>query len=358
MKCMRALLTFACVLVSVAVLHAAETRYTASGMSFFEPGREVVAREKALFEAKRALLEKAIGTHITSSTEVRDFMTVRDQIMSRSAGYLKNVRVIKEEKNDYGAIEVTIEAEVEIPRLMDDSKKLSRLVSMQRNPKVAVRISKNVAKDNRIAAEKAVGRITSKLQNNGFTVIKVEESGSIPSLLLDVGMEVQSNTSTFQDITLAVNEVSLTTSIHRPDDGKVLATAANVQTIPGDNRLMALDKGAAKCVDAVWRDLSAKLTSAWEAEVFGQRELTLRIAKLPNHTMAKRIAEILKADVPGVASAQLTHYNKGQGTYGVSYSGWPDFFINEITMSYFQDKYFRTQITKVSGDTINLTYLK
>lgn len=358
MKCMRAFFTFACFFVLVAALHAAETRYTASGMSFFEPGREVVAREKALFEAKRALLEKAVGTQITSSTEVQNFMTVRDQIMSRSAGYLKNVKILKEEKNDYGAIEVTIEAGVEIPKLLNDSKKLSRLVSMQRNPKVAVRISQNVKADNRMAAEKAAGRITSKLQRNGFSVIKVEESGRIPSLLLDVGMEAQSSTSTFQDITLSVNEVSLNTAIHRPDDGKVLATAANVQTVPGDNRLMALDKGAAKCVDAVWRELSAKLTKAWEGEVFGEREITLRIKNLPNHATAKRIAAILKADVPGVASARLRRYNKRQGTYEVTYRGWPDFFLNEITMAYFQKKYFHSKVNRTSGDTITLTYLK
>ncbi|MFW5487073.1 MAG: hypothetical protein ACNI3A_01375 [Desulfovibrio sp.] len=358
MNCMRTLLTLVCFLFLLTALHAADERYTATGMSFFEPGREVVAREKALFEAKRALLEKAIGTQITSSTEVRDFMTVRDQIMSRSSGYLKNVKILKEEKNDYGAIEITIEAGVEIPKLLDDSKKLTRLVSMQRNPKVAVRISPNVKPNDRIAAEKAAGRITAKLQNSGFTVIKVAESEGTPSLLLDVGIEAQSSSSTFQDITLSVNEVSLTTSIHRPDDGKVLATAANVQTVPGDNRLMALDKGSVKCVDAVWRDLSAKLTQAWENEIFGQRGITLRIASLPDHASAKKVAEILKADVPGVAAASLIKYNKGKGTYSVSYKGWPDFFINEITMSYFQDKYFRCKVTKTSGDTINLKYLK
>ena len=43
---------------------------TAKGVSFFEPGREVIAREKAIDEAKRAALEQAIGSAIESSTTV------------------------------------------------------------------------------------------------------------------------------------------------------------------------------------------------------------------------------------------------------------------------------------------------
>jgi len=66
-------------------LAAAET-VTVKGMSFYEPGREAVAREKALDEAKRAAIELAVGTQIEARSLVEDFQVVKDQIFSRTTG--------------------------------------------------------------------------------------------------------------------------------------------------------------------------------------------------------------------------------------------------------------------------------
>ena len=113
---------------------------TAKGLSFFEPGREAIAREKALDEAKRSAVEKAVGTTIESRTAVEDYQVVKDQILSRSAGYLKNINILEEKKTDLGTYEVTIEAEVEIPALVDDLDRFKKIVKWQKNPRISVSI--------------------------------------------------------------------------------------------------------------------------------------------------------------------------------------------------------------------------
>jgi hypothetical protein len=66
---------------------------TAVGLSFFESGREVIAREKALDEARRAAIEKAVGVVIEARTIVENFEVVKDQILSRATGYLNNIKI-------------------------------------------------------------------------------------------------------------------------------------------------------------------------------------------------------------------------------------------------------------------------
>ncbi|MBU1570750.1 MAG: hypothetical protein KKE00_09580, partial [Proteobacteria bacterium] len=92
---------------------------TAKGISFFEPGRELIARDKAIDEAKRAALEQAIGATVESSTTVENFTVIKDQIMSRTAGYLKNIKIIEEKKTDMATIEVIIEADVETSAILE-----------------------------------------------------------------------------------------------------------------------------------------------------------------------------------------------------------------------------------------------
>ena len=120
-----------------ASLQAGKT-VTATGLSFFESGRELIAREKALDEAKRSAVEKAMGTTIESRTAVEDFQVIKDQIMSRSAGYLKNIKILEENKTDLGTYEIKIQAEVEIPDLVDDLDRFKKILKWQKNPRISV----------------------------------------------------------------------------------------------------------------------------------------------------------------------------------------------------------------------------
>lgn len=93
---------------------------TVKGISFYEEGREPIAREKALEEAKRAAIEKALGTRMESRTVVENFQVIRDRIFSHASGYLSNVEVLEERKTDFGTYEVTIRAEVKTSEMVGD----------------------------------------------------------------------------------------------------------------------------------------------------------------------------------------------------------------------------------------------
>jgi hypothetical protein len=101
---------------------------TAVGLSYFEPGREVIAREKALDEARRAAVEKAVGVAIEAKTVVEYFQVVKDQILSRATGYLNNIKILEEGKTEFGVYEVKIQADVEVSALVEDLDRFQKIL--------------------------------------------------------------------------------------------------------------------------------------------------------------------------------------------------------------------------------------
>jgi len=337
-----------------AVLPAGQ-RVTAKGMSFFEAGREVVAREKAMDEAKRAAIEQAVGTLVVSRTVVEDFQVVKDQIFSRTAGYLKNLNVLEEKKSDLGTYEVTIQAEVEIADLVNDLDRFNRILGWQKNPRIAIAVEPALANEYLAAAQKTAGLLTTKLQTDGFKVFKYAGANDIQmGLLVGLNLELSSKGTKFQDLDLTLNEISLNANIYRPGDGEIIAAASAVKSLPGENRLQALDKGARSCVDAIWRDLRRKLTATWEKELYSERDVYLIAKNISSHAGAEEIAFIFKSDLSGVLDAGVTTYRDGTAEFALKYRGWPEQLLNELQMSYFKNKYFDADLEAISGNKIIL----
>lgn len=334
------------------VLPAGE-RVISKGMSFFEVGREIVAREKAMDEAKRAAIEQAVGTMVESRTVVEDFQVVKDQILSRTAGYLKNLSILEEKKSDLGTYEITIQAEVEIADLVNDLDRFNKILGWQKNPRIAIVIEPSLANDYQAAAQKTAGLLTTKLKDDGFKVFKYSDKNDIQmGLLLGLNLELSSKATKFQDLDLTLNEVSLNANIYRPGDSEILAAAGAVQSLPGENRLQALDKGARFCVDSIWTELRRKLTATWEKELYSARDVYVIVKNLSSHAEAEKIAFIFKSDIGGVLDAGLIAYLDQTAEFGLKYRGWPEQLLNELQMSYFKTKYFDAELESISGNKI------
>jgi len=332
---------------------AAAKPLTVKGMSFFEPGREALAREKALDDAKRAAIEQAVGTAITASTSVEDFQRVKDRIFSHASGYLKRFKIIDEKQTALGTYEVTIEAEVETADLVDDMDRFSQMLAWQKNPRISILTEKGMDSSVVPAATKSVNLLASRLKQNGFNVYRPtgDNTGRM-GLLVGLMLEANSVDSEYQGVKLSLNEISLTTNIYRPGDNEILATASAVKSLPGANRLQALDKGARLCVDQVWESLKAKLIQLWEAELFGERELFVTLENVASHNRAIEIADALGNDLSGVTTVDLIGYGDQRAEYRLRYRGWPEYLANEIQMSYFKTAYFDSSLRKIEGNTM------
>jgi len=334
----------------------ADKLVSVKGMSFFEPGREMIAREKALDQAKRAAVEKAVGALVESESSVENRQLIREQILTRSSGYLKNVKIVKEQKTDFGTYEVFIEAEVEAAALTSDFNRFQKLVAWQKNPQCSIVFEPGLEKSYLPTAHKAAGLLTKKMKAGGFKVFRHSEANKMRiGYLVGLSLELSTRQTVYQDMDITLNEVSLSTNIYQPGHDEILASSSAVKSMPGENRLNVLDKSVTFCVDSVWKDLRKQLITLWEKELYSERDITLVVNNLSTLARAQDISAIFESDISGMVSSRLIHFANQRAEYSLKYRGWPEHFLNEIQMSYFKDNYFESRLESIKGNTLTIT---
>jgi len=348
-------LCLAIIVCSAAPVLSAADAVTVTGMSFYEKGREAIAREKAMDDAKRQAIEQALGTQVTSQTVVENFEVTRDQVMSHSAGYLRDMEILKEGPTDLGTYEVTLRAHVEIGALVADMDRFRKVLGWQKNPRVAVTLAPGMLPEVVPAARKASQRLIRQLSADGFQVFTpAGDKTPTMGLLVVLSLEVSSSRSDYQGMTLELHEVSLAAAIERPGTGEVLATSSAVKSLPGVNRLAVLDKGAGECVTAVWQDLRRQLARLWEQELYSERRIDLVVHNVRDHAQAAEMGAVLTSDVSSVADVQLLSFSGTTAAFGVRYKGWPEHLANELQMAHFKNRYFNNTLESVEGNKLTI----
>lgn len=76
-----------------------------------------VDADKARQNAIRNAVEQVIGTYVSSDTMVQNSQLLKDEILSYSGGYVKESRVISQEKGDGGLFSIKLEAQVVATKL-------------------------------------------------------------------------------------------------------------------------------------------------------------------------------------------------------------------------------------------------
>ncbi len=325
------------------------------GSSFFEPGREMIAREKALDEAKRAAIEKAVGVAIESKTLVEDLQIIRDQILTRSSGYLKNITILEEKKTELGTYDVTIEAEVEFSALISDFDRFQQIAGWQKNPRVSIMMEPGVEK--KLPSEgKIVNLLAERLRESGLRVFRYNEKDeSSMGLIVGLFVEFFSFKTDYQDLMLKSNEVSLSANIYRQGSNEIIASSSAVKALPGENQLKVYDKCINLCIDEIWKDLRKKLTKQWEKELYNERSITLIAKNVLSYSQAEKIKGIFEAEVKGVVTVDLLKYRDSQSEYEIIYRGWPRQLYHELQMSYFKKKHFDSDIKEITADRLIVT---
>jgi len=110
-------------------------KVTGNGVAEYRAGDVARSRDDAMEAARRDAVEQASGVFIQSESEMKNFDLVKDDVVSRSQGYIRSSKVVKEgvANNLYN---VTIEAEVVkaafIKQMQDSLEDLYRRVGKPR----------------------------------------------------------------------------------------------------------------------------------------------------------------------------------------------------------------------------------
>ena len=84
---------------------------TADGVGVIIDNNTALARDQAIQDALRIVVEQAAGVMVASETLVQNYEVLSDQIYSKSQGYIKNYQVT-DEKTEQNLYKVTVQAAV------------------------------------------------------------------------------------------------------------------------------------------------------------------------------------------------------------------------------------------------------
>ena len=148
--CRRLLLIITLALSSLAAIAADTITVTAEGLA--DPNAETYQRDQGLMiddlrqDARRQVIEKAVGTFIDSNTLVENYVLLEDRVFSKATGLIK--RVIKESNpwlGEDGFMHLLIQAEVYVTGVEEALQEMSRssrvgYIRQYGDPKISVAI--------------------------------------------------------------------------------------------------------------------------------------------------------------------------------------------------------------------------
>jgi len=205
-------------MLAVQASHAAEPQtvtVTAEGLA--DPKADTYQRDKGLMiddlrrDAKRQILEKAVGAYVESSTLMKNYTLIHDKILTRSQGVIK--RVVKESEPYAGAdglMHLLMTAEVytgDVKAALSEMGRQERvdLIREAGNPRIAVAID---VSDTESGAPRQSGMaeniVKERLQSFGYRVVDAKNGQAA-----DFTITGEAKLKTFTD-TLAASGVTLT----------------------------------------------------------------------------------------------------------------------------------------------------
>ena len=137
-------------------------------------GSSAFSKEDAIRQAQRAAVEEAVGVFIKSETEIKNFALKKDEIYSRTQGYITRFEVLNATTS--GKVhQVTIRATVSLDKIKDDLVAMKILLESMQRPTVVVLVEEDFKGMEAIGMNIAGTELASLLTAKGFDLVDQEQ---------------------------------------------------------------------------------------------------------------------------------------------------------------------------------------
>ncbi len=151
---------------------------TTTGVGSWGDGSDKArSRDEALTDACRRAVEEGVGLFVKSDTLVKNLQLIEDNIYTKSKGYIKSYRVVKEGVKD-GLYRVTIEATVLLSVIEKDLDGVWEQLSIASSPRFMVLIYDKKKKESQPVVENA---LIDRLDTLGAKVVDPEQMERVRS---------------------------------------------------------------------------------------------------------------------------------------------------------------------------------
>ena len=367
---------------------------TAQGQAAVLNNDKPAAREKAIEDALRHAVEMAVGTKVTSTSEVQDFQSKMDQVLTHSSGFVKKYDIVKEGM-DGEVVQVTIRAEISNLELDKDLQAMGLLMSRKGMPRTMVLVAEQnigmaapsaawmkdqgganalVSADLRIAEN----TILDQLKSGGFrqlidpeiatekvaqvggitTAINASQARKLRSLtgaeVILIGQVIATSRGEMGDLGPGWRSCTATLSGRavNTDNGDILATSETTQNAAQLDDLTCGKEAIKKASKVFSQDMIKKISARWSQDVSGGNEIHVTVHKVSGFKQATDFKSALTQHVRGVKGVAQRSFAGGTQELDVTLVGTTDQFASEIEARKLGK--FSVKVTGVTANTVDL----
>jgi hypothetical protein len=333
------LLVFNFFTISESLAETQTETVTADGMATVLDN-QAISRDNAVKDALRKAVEQAVGVMLSSETIVENSALVRDNIYSKTQGYIKQYKIVKETpaKDIYV---VTVLAVIGVSDLKNDLGALGLLQARVGKPRTLFMVAEQrIGRDTpqylpagEIGAAEAA--MKEEFMKKEFNVVdRASVTGKFQSDLSDSAAR-ETGQKTGAEIvikcTALVKEgprtpgspigsymADITASAIRLDNGQVLASGRG----QGVARHAAQNVGENSALDQAGRDVARKLIdqiiAKWIVETASAQQTQITIRGLKDMQELLKIKEFIAVQLRGVQNIVQRSFDKGVAILDVS----------------------------------------
>lgn len=360
----------------------------ADGEAAILNGDKAQAKDKAVADAMRNAVEKAVGTLVTSDSQTKDFELVSDRVLTHSKGYIKTFDITKQ-TDDGSTLTVSLKAVVGKDNLEKDVDALLRLIHQKGKPKILIMVAEqNIGQPDAQAWWSTQGFTTNLdvVENTfieqwapaGFSFVdpqalrgKIKVSKALQSPNVDdseaktfagkagaqvviVGKAIaqEANGKAF-GTNLISARANMSVRAIRTDTGDILATS----TIDGGS--MALDTTTAgtnalkETAKKMAEDLKGKIMRKWLEEVSSGQGIKLVVKNIKQAKDLRTLKNSLTSQVRGVTAVRDRGFKDHTAEFEVEMRGNPQDLAAELEAKKFGG--FSVSVDEITENTLELT---
>jgi hypothetical protein len=348
----------------------AQQKVRAKGMATIQKNFIDIARSKAIDEAQRNAVEKAVGVMVTSATSVENFQVKMDRILSESRGFINSYKIISEKRTGDN-YEVEIEAEISQGKLRDKMTAINLIMVRKSKPRVMLIFTGTAGKD--AVAEAAMSKY---FIAQGFKLVDAQtvkknkdyerlqdgaEQKAISGIAHRYGAEViivatveaVSNTSKINDLEINRNNVVISGKIINGDTGSIITNGAEKEFdngMKGDFKALT-DKAATKLA----RNLVDSVLENWSAELANTATVKLVVSGFNSHTDVLEFKSLLAEEIKGFKGANQRYYSRGKVELDLEVEGDADAVAHDLAQITLKNK--KMKVLEISPNRVEAVLL-
>jgi hypothetical protein len=278
----------------------------------------------------RNAVEQGAGAEIASYSKTKDFVLVKDEIMSRANGYISEYNIIKKSEKD-GIWTVKISAKVKVGKMTSDWGEIALLIKQKGHPKVLVMIKDKI--DGRVIdSEQANSIVVDYFLGKGMRLVDKDQVKEVDakeikaatiknnlSKLVALAQRYKAQLVVTGTVTASyVKKENLygqpfifysadaTIKVYRTDDAQLLFQKAWTLNQMNLGQASSKDSAAKKAIKKITDQLAPEamkgITKAWIKDLFTGNDITVVVSNCPYKVRRKIKKEIKKLkDVSDVA---------------------------------------------------------